>query len=169
MRKSAFLEKLRHTPRPVVVDFWAPWCAPCRALSPVLEKVAAEYEGRVELWKINTDEEATLAVELRVFSIPTVAVYVRGEEVLRRSGLQPKPVLREMFEVAVGTISAHQVSRLTPAERLLRVGIGLAVLAFGVWWAHAWVLALIGAVIAFSGVYDRCPLWQAITSRLRKA
>ncbi len=167
MRKSVFLEKLNRARRPVVVDFWAPWCAPCRAISPVLEKLAAEYAGRVDLWKINTDEETALAAELRIFSIPTVAVYVQGEEVLRRSGMQPEPALRQMFEVAAGRLPAHQVSRLTPMERALRLGAGLLILIFAVWSAHSWVLALIGAALAFGGIYDRCPVWQALTRRFQ--
>jgi len=167
MRKSEFLEKLRNNPRPVVVDFWAPWCAPCRAISPALDKLAAEFEGRVDLWKVNTDEEAALAAELHIFSIPTVAVYRRGEEALRRTGMQPEPALRKMFEVGLGEREARSVGALGLAERLLRLGAGLTVAAIGALAASSWLLVLLGALIAFSGVYDRCPLWQALSAQWR--
>ncbi len=167
MNKTAFFKKLKRNPRPVVVDFWAPWCAPCRFISPALEKLAAEYEGQVDLWKINTDEETALAAALGIRSIPTVAVYRDGEEILRRVGAQPEVALRQMFTIATGETEPTVTRPLGTGDRVLRLGAGLVVMALGVWAIHSWALALFGAVIAFTGVYDRCPLWQALTARLR--
>lgn len=167
MQKTAFFKKLKRNPRPVIVDFWAPWCAPCRFISPALEKLAAEYEGQVDLWKINTDEETALAAALGIRSIPTVAVYRDGEEVLRRIGAQPEPALRQMFEVATGETDASVTRPLGQGDRILRLGAGFAVMGIALLATHSWILFAVGAVIAFAGVYDRCPLWQALTARLR--
>ncbi len=168
MRETEFRQKLKESPLPIVVDFWAPWCTPCRAISPVLEKLAEEYADRVALWKINTDEESTLAAQLRIFSIPTVVVYRNGEELVRRTGVKPEPVLRELFEIGMGQGTSSPSGALTQTDRILRLAAGLILASVGLWGAHSWMLVFVGALIAFSGVYDRCPLWQALSSLWKK-
>ena len=74
---------------PVLVDFWAPWCGPCKSLGPVLEKVEAEYAGRFKLAKINSDEEQQLAGAFGIRSIPTMIVFRDGREAKRLSGAMP--------------------------------------------------------------------------------
>ena len=74
---------------PVVVDFWAPWCGPCRMVAPEIEKVAARQGGRLLVVKVNTDEVGDLGERLRIMSIPTMAVYHGGREVARTSGARP--------------------------------------------------------------------------------
>ena len=83
---------------PVVIDFWAEWCAPCRALKPLLEKLATEYGGRFLLARINSDENQPLAAEFGVRSIPAVKVIVRGEQVDEFTGVLPESKLREFIE-----------------------------------------------------------------------
>ena len=75
---------------PVVVDFWAPWCGPCRTLAPTIEKLAAEYEGRVKIGKLNTDENQETPGSLRISAIPTVLVFQEGKEVDRLVGVTPE-------------------------------------------------------------------------------
>jgi thioredoxin 1 len=85
---------------PVLVDFWAPWCAPCRMLAPTLEELAQEYAGRIKVFKVNTDELPILAMQYGIRGIPTVILFVDGEPADVKVGLQPKA----MFETAIARV-----------------------------------------------------------------
>ncbi|MDX2038043.1 MAG: thioredoxin [Isosphaeraceae bacterium] len=74
---------------PVLVDFWAPWCGPCRTLAPTIEKLAAEYTGKVKVGKMNTDENQDTPGDLRIAAIPTVLIFHGGKEVDRLVGVTP--------------------------------------------------------------------------------
>jgi len=90
---------------PVVIDFWAPWCGPCRALTPVLEKLAAEYKGKVKVVKINSDESQELAAAFRVRSIPYVAALVAGQLADQFMGAQPESQVRAFFDKVLGVFA----------------------------------------------------------------
>jgi len=75
---------------PVLVDFWAPWCGPCKMLTPTIEDLAGEYDGRVNVGKLNTDENPTVAAQYEIRSIPTVMVFKGGEVVETLQGLMKK-------------------------------------------------------------------------------
>ncbi len=87
--------------KPVFVDFWAEWCGPCRMVSPVVEELAGEYEGKVKFAKVNVDEANEIASKYNVFSIPTLALFHKGELVSQQVGAASKDSYKNMIDKAV--------------------------------------------------------------------
>ncbi|NTV54530.1 MAG: thioredoxin, partial [Syntrophaceae bacterium] len=87
--------------RPALVDFWAPWCGPCRAIAPVLEELAVEYKGKLTVAKVNVDENRKLAGNHGVMSIPTMILFKNGKVLDKVIGLVPKERLKELMDKAL--------------------------------------------------------------------
>lgn len=85
-----FQDEVINSSSPVLVDFWAEWCGPCRMVSPIIEELANEYEGKVKVGKINVDEEGELAQQFRIMSIPTIALFKDGKMADKIVGARPK-------------------------------------------------------------------------------
>jgi len=87
---------------PVLVDFWAPWCGPCKAVSPIVEELGREYAGRIRVVKVNTDAEGGWAGRLGIRGIPTLIFFKGGREVDRVVGAAPKGALKSHFDKVLG-------------------------------------------------------------------
>ena len=96
LNKENFEALVLNADKPVLVDFWAPWCMPCRMIAPVVEDLAEELAGRAYVGKVNVDEEGELAQKYRVSSIPCLIVFENGQEVRRTVGAQGKDALKKL-------------------------------------------------------------------------
>ena len=101
-RSADFDSLVAHAPLPVIVDYWAPWCGPCRMVAPEVQKVAARQAGRMIVVKVNTDELQDLGQRFGIRSIPTLAVFSGGREVARTAGARPAEEIERFVEQAVG-------------------------------------------------------------------
>ena len=98
VNEENFEKVINQSQLPVLVDFWAPWCGPCRMLGPILDELAEEDEGKVVIAKVNVDEEMNLASRFNVVSIPTMILFREGRMEERLVGVQPKEKLQALWE-----------------------------------------------------------------------
>lgn len=165
MQYTDFIKEISQKELPTVVEFWAPWCGPCKMMAPGLEKVSKEFEGKVELWKINADENTDILRSLGVMSIPTMLGFSGGEELFRVTGALNPEQINQLFTTAQA--GQKLKSEMAPGTRRFRLLIGFVIMIMG-WISESYWIIPVGAVVAFSAVADRCPIFQGIKSRLEK-
>jgi thioredoxin 1 len=93
-----FEAEVLRSERPVLVDFWAPWCGPCKMIAPIVEELAQEYDGRVKVGKFNTDENQQIGMQYGIMSIPTLLIFKNGEIAAKIVGAQSKQAIASKLE-----------------------------------------------------------------------
>ena len=98
---EAFEEEVLNSELPALVDFWAPWCGPCKAIAPIVKELAKEYDGRLKVAKVNVDDNQSVAMRYQVRGIPTLLIFKGGEVKQQVVGAVPKDVLAEKIDAAL--------------------------------------------------------------------
>lgn len=166
MNLKSFNEKIATNKLPLVIDFWAAWCGPCKALNPILHEISLQYIGQVDLFKVDADASQDVLKSLGIMSIPTVVGYLNGKEVFRKTGLQPKSSIDKLFKSLAEGKTEIRV-QISSADRILRIAIGTALFLFGTLRGPSVLLMILGALVAFTGVYDRCPIFKVVSQKIK--
>ena len=165
MSLSGFQRKVENAKKPLVVDFWAPWCGPCKMTKPILEKLQKEYAGKVDVSFINADKSKDVVQHFKIRGIPTMIAFRDGEAVVRKTGAQNEEAYRAIFEALLkdGEIRVP----MAPFERFLRIGTGAGIFLLGINIDALWMM-VIGGVVTFLGIKDLFPSWKRIKSLFQK-
>lgn len=98
VNESTFSQEVLCSEKPVLVDFWAPWCGPCKMLSPVIDEIAVEYEGKAKVVKVNTDANISLSSQYKITSIPCLILFKAGNVIERMVGFRSKNDLKKLID-----------------------------------------------------------------------
>jgi len=101
LSEQSWKDEVINSESPVVVDFWAEWCAPCHMITPILEEINGEYEGKIKVGRLNVDENPTIAGEYRIMGIPTLLFFRSGKLVDKVVGVVPKKALQDKIEMII--------------------------------------------------------------------
>lgn len=133
-----------------------------------MKRLEQSYSGRVDVWRVNADEQPDLLRQLKVYGIPTLIAFQNGQEIARQTGAQPQASLARLFEAALSGERPLKAG-LSGTDRMVRLVAGtiLFLLAYlGNFAGFYLVIALVGGGVMFSAVYDRCPIWRALSARV---
>lgn len=166
MNQKTYLEKISAQTRPLVVEFWAAWCAPCNAMAPALAATANNYQGKVDLLKIDVDKNPDIGSAIKIMAVPTLVGYASGKVVFRKTGFQSPANIDKLFDdLAEGRKNQKLVA--TPFNRIIRLVAGTALIFLGAYNKLSILLIIAGGILAFSAVYDRCPIYRAVSSWIK--
>lgn len=101
LSEQSWKDEVINSESPVVIDFWAEWCAPCHMITPILEEINGEYEGKIKIGRLNVDENPTIAGEYRIMGIPTLLFFRSGKLVDKVVGVVPKKALQDKIEMII--------------------------------------------------------------------
>jgi thioredoxin 1 len=160
MNLTQFQQTVSSTDKPIVLDFWANWCVPCRVTKPILEKLAEEYKGKIEFLPIDADQSREVLDQFKIIDIPTVMALREGRVAARVTGAQNEAGYRAMFEALAG--GGEVKVPMSAFDRVLRLGAGALLAMIGISTGN-WLVLGVGGIVAFLGMYDRCPIWRAVT------
>lgn len=154
---------------PAAVIFWASWCSRCKQIRPLLDELGEEYQGKVQLVGIDVDEHQSVAEKFRVLGIPTLLILKEGEVIQRYSGAKNPGFYRQVFQNLAADRVEDLPGHISRVDRFLRLGIGFLLVAWGgLSEAGIWLIP-VGLLVGFTGLYDRCPVWKAVRSRIKNA
>jgi len=164
MNLKLWNNKVNKFNKPVVVEFWAKWCGPCKMMAPGLEQVRGEFRGKVDLIKIDADSEPNLMRELKVYSIPTILIYHQGTLIARKTGAMGIDQLRNLFIMA--EVGQKSTIGMKSTDRIIRVSVGAVFIAAAFLTEFTIPFLILGGIVLFSAVYDRCPIWKFVSGRI---
>ena len=101
VNSDSFKTEVLNSDIPVLVDFWAQWCMPCRMIAPIIDELSKGYKGKIKFVKVNVDNNTQLATDLEILSIPVLIIFKDGKEIKRIQGANPKPVIQKEIETAL--------------------------------------------------------------------
>lgn len=159
MKLSEFNREISDAERATIIDLWAPWCGPCKAMKPAFDKLSEEYGDRARVLAVNADESSEVLQKLQVFAIPTVVVFRGGNEIARRKGAQSESDLRAFFEAV---IEGRELPAMNNRTRFMRIAAAVAAVLFSFRLDPAWPMQVFAAVLFGLAIHDRCPVIRAL-------
>lgn len=159
MTLSEFNREISDTERATIIDLWAPWCGPCKAMKPAFDKLSEEYGDRARVLAVNADESSEVLQRLQVFAIPTVLAFRGGNEIVRRKGAQSEADLRALFEAV---IQGKELPAMSNRTRFIRIAAAVAALFFSFRLDPAWPMQVFAAMLFGLAIHDRCPVLKAL-------
>jgi thioredoxin 1 len=165
MKFSEFHSLISESDQPVVVDFWASWCVPCKQTKPILEDLAERHSDQVTFLPLNVDVSQEIVKHYKILGVPTLLIFQNGNLQSQVTGAQNRSIYENLFTALIENKEIQIPGK--PIDRILRIGSAILIGGIGIYLSN-WILLLAAITIGFLGIYDRCPIWAAITSRLRR-
>jgi len=159
MTIKKFKSVIADTEKATIIDIWAPWCGPCKAMKPVFDQLADEYGQRARVLSVNADESQEVLGEYKIYAVPTVLVFRGGVEIARRKGAQSESDLRALFEAAV---AGEEIPAMNNRTRILRIVGAVALALYSLNVETSWPLQIAAALLFVLAIHDRCPILKAL-------